>query len=76
MNKTASHLIRIFGRPQLDVAEPPARKLQFASGACILDAYLYPSQGGGEQRVTYIDARRSDGAEVDRVSCVNALRLR
>ena len=50
--------------------------LQFASGACILDAYLYPPQGGGEQRVTHIDARRSDGAEVDRVSCVNALRLR
>ena len=76
MNKTAGHLIQLFGRPQMDVAEPPARKLQFASGACILDAYLYPPQGGGEQRVTHIDTRRSDGAEVDRVSCVNALRLR
>ena len=76
MGKTAGQLQRLFGRPQLDVAEPPARKLQFASGACILDAYLYPPDGGGEQRVTHIDTRRSDGAEVDRVSCVNALRLR
>ena len=76
MGKNAGQLIRLFGNPQLDVAEPPARKLQFASGACILDAYLYPPRNGGEQRVTHIDARRSDGAEVDRASCVNALRIR
>jgi len=76
MGKTARQLTRLFGTPQADVAESPARKLQFASGACILDAYLYPPQSGGESRVTHIDTRRSDGAEVDRVSCVNALRLR
>jgi len=76
MGKSAGHLMRLFGKPRLDVAEPPARKLQFSSGACILDAYLYPPQNGGEQRVTHIDARRSDGAEVDRASCVNALRIR
>ncbi len=76
MGKTASQLKRLFGNPQADVAEPPARKLQFSSGACVLDAYLYPKQGGGEGRVTHIDTRRSDGAEVDRVSCVNALRVR
>lgn len=76
MGKTAGQLKRLFGDAQQDVAEPPARKLQFASGACILDAYLYPPESGGEQRVTHVDARRSDGAEVDRVSCVNALRLR
>lgn len=76
MGKTADQLTRLFGNPQLDIAEPPARKLQFASGACILDAYLYPQESGGTQRVTHIDTRRSDGAAVDRVSCVNALRLR
>jgi len=76
MGKTASQLTRLFGDPQLNISEPPARKLQFASGACILDAYLYPPEAGGEQRVTHIDTRRSDGAEVDRVSCVNALRRR
>ena len=76
MGKTAGQLTRLFGRPQADVTETPARKLQFASGACILDAYLYPPAGGGEGRVTHIDTRRSDGAEVDRVSCVNALRQR
>jgi|TARA_R100001244_G_scaffold86820_9_gene66461 hypothetical protein len=76
MGKTADQLTRLFGNPQLDISEPPARKLQFASGACILDAYLYPQESGGDQRVTHIDTRRSDGAAVDRVSCVNALRLR
>jgi len=76
MGKTAGQLIRLFGKPQLDISEPPAQKLQFASGACILDAYLYPSKNDSTNRVTHIDARRSDGAAVDRVSCVNALRLR
>lgn len=76
MGKTANQLNQLFGKPQQDVAEPPARKLQYGSGACILDAYLYPSENGGEAKVTHIDTRRSDGAEVDRVSCVNALRNR
>tara|TARA_R110000796_G_scaffold8843_3_gene28614 strand:+ start:30995 stop:31369 length:375 start_codon:yes stop_codon:yes gene_type:complete len=76
MGKTAGQLVRLFGKPQLDISEPPAQKLQFASGACILDAYLYPPEDGGAGRVTHIDARRSDGAAVDRVSCVNALRQR
>ncbi|WP_321325530.1 hypothetical protein [uncultured Parasphingorhabdus sp.] len=76
MGKTADQLTRLFGNPQLDISEPPARKLQFSSGACILDAYLYPQENGGTQRVTHIDTRRSDGAAVDRASCVNALRLR
>ena len=76
MGKSASNLIRLFGDPAQDVEEAPGRKLQFSSGACILDAYLYPPQGGGDARVTHIDTRRSDGAEVDRVSCVNALRVR
>jgi len=76
MGKTAGQLTRLFGKAQQDVAESPARKLQFASGACILDAYLYPPENGGEERVTHIETRRSDGAEVDRVSCVNALRIR
>jgi len=76
MGKTAGQLTRLFGDPQADFAEPPARKLQFSSGACVLDAYLYPPRGGGEGRVTHIDARRSDGAEVDRVACVKALQRR
>lgn len=74
MGKTAGQLKCVFGDPNADVSEPPARKLQFSSGACILDAYLYPQESGGEGRVTHIDTRRSDGAEVDRVSCVNALK--
>lgn len=76
MGKTARQLTRLFGNPKADLSEPPARKLQFTSGACILDAYLYPPANGGEGRVTHIDTRRSDGAIVDRVSCVNALRVR
>ncbi len=71
MGKDVSALKRLFGEPRLDIAEVNGRKLQFSGTACVLDAYLYNE--GGREVVTYIDARRSDGAEVDRAACVNAL---
>lgn len=70
---TQGRLEKLFGTPRLVVPEPPALKLQFTGPACILDAYLYPGEGGGERRVTHIDARNSTGAEVDRAACVAAL---
>lgn len=73
IGKDANALRRMFGEPRLDVIEPFGHKLQFAGKACILDAYLYPDGKGGAEIVTYVDARRSDGAEVDRAACVNAL---
>ena len=65
-------LIRMFGKPRLDVVEVNGRKLQFMGEPCILDAYLYPDAKGVE-RVTYVDARNRDGAAVDRAACVEAL---
>jgi hypothetical protein len=62
-----------FGKPVLDVREGPARKLQFAVPACVLDAYLYPRAAGGEPIVTHVDARLPDGRDFDRSSCVAAL---
>ena len=73
---TPADLSRQFGPPRLDVQEGDARKLQFAGQACVLDVYLYPSAlGGGDLTATYVDARRaSDGKDVDRASCVTALK--
>lgn len=66
-----------FGTPRIDTREGDARKLQFSGEACVLDIYLYPPDGGGEARATYLDARRaSDGQAVDRAACVAALRQR
>jgi len=76
MGRTARTLIGEFGAPQLDSREGPARKLQFLSPVCVLDAYLYPPRGGGEPVVTHIDARLPDGREMDRSSCVAALSRR
>lgn len=68
-------LQRLFGPPRLDVWEGDARKLQFSGGACVLDVYLYPPSPGATPKATYVDARRaSDGLDVDRASCVKALR--
>lgn len=73
IGRTAATLEAQFGRPGLDVREGPARKLQFAGPACVLDAYLYPPKGGGEPIVTHLDARLPDGRDIDRASCVAAL---
>lgn len=70
-----NHLIRQFGQPRLDVMEGDARKLQFADTPCVLDVFLYPLQPGGEPRSTWAEARRaSDGAAVDLLACMQALR--
>lgn len=70
-------LVRQFGSPRLEVAEGDMRKLQFSGQACVLDVFLYPLREGGEPVATYVDARRpSDGQDVDRAACVQALRRR
>ncbi len=76
LGKGVADLKRMFGEPRIDVVEVYGRKLQFVGKPCILDAYLYPDGKGGAEIVTHIDARRSDGAEVDRAACVNALMRR
>ncbi len=76
LGRTARMLEAQLGKPRLDVREGPARKLQFAGPACVLDAYLYPPKGSGEPIVTHLDARRPDGTDFDRASCVAALTRR
>jgi hypothetical protein len=73
VGRTAKYLEGQFGKPDLDIREGTARKLQFAGSACVLDAYLYPPSGGGDPIVTYVDARLPDGRDFDRASCVAAL---
>lgn len=73
----AGDLQRQFGAARLDVLEGNARKLQFSGNACVLDVFLYPESEGREPTATYVEARRaSDGKDVDRASCVSALRKR
>ncbi len=76
MGRTAGYIEGQFGRPDLDIREGTARKLQFAGPICVLDAYLYPRAGGGDPVVTHIDARLPDGRDIDRASCIAALSRR
>ncbi|MGK6324925.1 hypothetical protein ACMGDM_17820 [Sphingomonas sp. DT-51] len=76
IGQNAAALVRSFGPPDADVREGTARKLQFSSAICILDAYLYPPSGGGEAKVTWADSRQRDGRAIDRASCVAALTRR
>ena len=77
MGRTAAALQAQFGRADLDIQEGTARKLQFSSAICVLDAYLYPpAAGAGTAVVTHVDARLPDGRDIDRASCVAALSRR
>jgi hypothetical protein len=77
LGQDARSLTALFGRPDAEVIEGPARKLQFGSRICVLDAYLYPPRDGrGEPVVTHVDTRQRDGSAIDRASCVAALSRR
>lgn len=76
LGKDARALIGLFGTPDQDLREDPARKLQYASGVCVLDAYLYPPAPGREPVVTHVDARLPTGEDIDRASCIAALSRR
>ncbi len=73
----AATLARLFGPARLDVWEGDARKLQFWGAACVLDVFLYPPAPGQPPQASYVEARRAtDAREVDRATCITALRKR
>lgn len=76
IRENAATVTRRFGQPRLDVREGDMRKLQFSGEACVLDVFFYPLAQGAEPVATWIEARRaSDGANVDRFACIQALSL-
>ncbi len=74
--QTAQRLIGQLGKPQLDLTEGAARKLQFGGPICVLDAYPYPPSGRADPIVTHIDTRQRDGSPIDAASCLAALARR
>jgi hypothetical protein len=69
---TANELVGHFGSPALQIREGTSLKLQFRGRQCVLDAYLYP-QSGGTLRVTHVDTRTPNGADMDQAACILAL---
>lgn len=65
----AKRLIDQFGEPRLDIRDRTVRKLQFATGGCVLDTYLYATARGKEPVVTYIDTRTPQGKDIDPAAC-------
>ncbi|WP_240885125.1 hypothetical protein [Sphingomonas sp. SFZ2018-12] len=78
LGQNEAALVRAFGKPILETSEGVGRKLQFGSGLCVLDTYLYPpnADGSGVPVVKHIDARQRSGGPIDRASCVAALTRR
>lgn len=72
---SAAKVLNLFGTPALDVPEGDARKLQFRGSNCVLDVYFYPLRPREEPVATWIEARRPDnGSDVDRATCIAALK--
>lgn len=65
----ARRLIARFGEPRLDIRDRTVRKLQFSTGGCVLDVYLYNTGKSREPVVTHIDTRHPDGSDVDPSRC-------
>lgn len=76
IGKPAAALVALFGKPDLDFREGEARKLQFRSPVCVLDAYLYPPATAQEPVVRHVDARTPAGEDIDRASCIAGLSRR
>lgn len=72
----ARRLIQMFGQPRLDIRDPHVRKLQFANGRCILDAYLYAPAKGKEPVVSYADSRLPNGNDMDPAACASLLAVK
>ena len=70
----ARKLVALFGKPRMDVRERTVRKLQFANGRCVLDAYLYAPERKKEPVVAHVDTRLASGADVDQAACIVSLR--
>ena len=70
---TPQDLVGRFGSPALQIREGSSLKLQFRTGICVLDAYLYPQGGNGVMRVTHVDTRSPNGIDSDQAACILAL---
>lgn len=67
----AGNLTRRFGAARIDLVEGDARKLQFASEACVLDIYLYPMNAGAPPVASHVEARqRQGGGPFERADCI------
>ena len=69
---TGPELAVRFGRPALQIKEGNSFKLQFRGPQCVLDAFLYPSNGG-QYRVTHVETRSLAGTDTNQLACISAL---
>ncbi len=64
-------IARVFGKPRRVRKESLVEVWQYADEDCILDLYLYPSQG--DLSVTFVEARDAAAIMAETESCANSL---
>lgn len=71
IGEPAASLTQRFCMARIDLAEGDARKLQYVSGNCVLDIFLYPLAANADPVATHVETRaRESGAATDRAQCI------
>lgn len=76
IGREPAEVTALLGKPALDRTEGPARQLQFANAACVLDVYFYPDKRSGKVAATYVEARDKAGQASDTTACLDNMALR
>jgi hypothetical protein len=76
MGRAPAEVTALLGTPALDRSEGPARQLQFANAACVLDVFFYPDRASGRVAATYLEARTRGGGAFETRACVDSLAAR
>ncbi len=76
IGRAPAEVTAMLGTPALDRTEGPARQLQFANAACVLDVYFYPDRKSGKVAATYVEARDRAGQPSDTAACVDRFALK
>lgn len=65
-----TELVGLLGPADFNRVDGPAEIMQYRNGACTLDVFLFKKAGGGETRVTHVEARDVNMASVPGDTCL------
>lgn len=77
LRKPEASITALLGQPSMARTEGAARQLQFIRPPCVLDVFLYPSLGSGQNATTPLArtavARKPDGSAMEAGDCLKLI---
>ena len=68
-----TELVGLLGPADFNRVDGPAEIMQYRNGGCTLDVFLYRMAGGGETRVTHVEARDANMETVPGDDCLRSV---